>query len=59
VPGLGGRILVEAARKVNAELIVLASPDRHAAAPGTVSQYVLRRARCPVLLVPAAAGEAA
>jgi nucleotide-binding universal stress UspA family protein len=54
-----GRPLAVMHSKVNAELIVLASPDRHAAAPGTVSQYVLRRTPCPVLLVPESAGEAA
>lgn len=54
VPGLGGRVLVEAARTFNADLIVLAGRGSGATAPGTVSQYVLRRAPCPVLVVPAA-----
>jgi nucleotide-binding universal stress UspA family protein len=55
LPGRGGRVLVEAARKVNAQLVVLASRDRGSVKPGGVSQYVLRNAPCPVLVVPAAA----
>lgn len=56
LPGRGGRVLVEAARKVNAELVVLASRDAGSVKPGGVSQYVLRNSPCPVLVVPAAAG---
>lgn len=56
VPGLAGRTLVDTARKVNAELIVLAGRGAAATVPGTVSQYVLRRAPCPVLVVPSADG---
>lgn len=53
-PGLDGRTLVETARQVNAELIVLAGRGA-GTVPGTVSQYVLRRAPCAVLVVPSAA----
>jgi nucleotide-binding universal stress UspA family protein len=57
LPGLGGRVLVEAAQRFGAELIVLAS--RPGTVPsGGVSQYVLRHAPCPVLVVPPAAGRA-
>jgi nucleotide-binding universal stress UspA family protein len=55
LPGPGGRVLVEAARKLDADLIVVASRGG-AMTAGTVSQYVLRRAPCPVLVVPAAGG---
>lgn len=55
LPGPGGRVLVETARKLDAELIVVASRG-NAVAAGTVSQYLLRRAPCPVLVVPAAGG---
>ena len=51
VPGLAGRSLVDTARKLNADLIVLAGHGAAATVPGTVSQYVLRRAPCPVLVV--------
>jgi nucleotide-binding universal stress UspA family protein len=51
LPGLGGRVLVEAAQEFNADLIVLAT--RPGSVPsGGVSQYVLRHAPCPVLVVP-------
>lgn len=50
--GLAGRNLVDTARKVNAQLIVLASRGSSSMLLGTVSQYVLRRAPCPVLVVP-------
>jgi hypothetical protein len=39
-----------------AQLIVLAVRSGIAFLPGTVSQHVIRRARCPVLLVPASPG---
>jgi nucleotide-binding universal stress UspA family protein len=58
VLGQAGRNLVEVARKVNAQLIVLASRTGASTLLGSVSQYVLRRAPCPILVVPAA-GEAA
>lgn len=50
--GLAGRSLVDTARRVNAQLIVLASRGSSSMLLGTVSQYVLRRAPCPVLVVP-------
>lgn len=50
--GTAGRILVEAAREAGAELIVLATRGSIARLIGTVSQYVLREAPCPVLVVP-------
>jgi nucleotide-binding universal stress UspA family protein len=52
VPGAAGRTLVDTAREVNAQLIVLASHGAVSMLPGSVSQYVLRRAQCPVLVVP-------
>ena len=52
VLGLAGRKLVETAQKVNAQLIVLAGRGSASMLIGTVSQYVLRRAPCPVLIVP-------
>jgi nucleotide-binding universal stress UspA family protein len=55
LPGPGGRVLVEAARKLDADLIVVATRGG-AMTAGTVSQYLLRRAPCPVLVVPAAGG---
>lgn len=52
VPGLAGRKLVETAQRVNAQLIVLAGRGSASMLLGTVSQYVLRKAPCPVLVVP-------
>lgn len=56
VTGVPGRVLVETARTTSAELIVLAT--RREKTPsrllGAVSQYVLRNAPCPVLVVPEA-----
>jgi nucleotide-binding universal stress UspA family protein len=52
VAGLAGRKLVETAQKVNAQLIVLAGRGSASMLLGTVSQYVLRKAPCPVLVVP-------
>jgi len=54
IPGLAGRAVVEAAREARAQLIVLAARSGISLLPGTASQYVLRNARCPVLVVPAA-----
>jgi nucleotide-binding universal stress UspA family protein len=51
--GLAGRRIVEIAHKVNAQLIVLATRGSTSLLIGTVSQYVLRKAPCPVLIVPA------
>ena len=53
VLGLAGRKIVETALQVNAQLIVLSTHGSRSMLLGTVSQYVLRRAPCPVLLVPA------
>lgn len=52
VPGPAGRKLVETADQAAAELIVLAARRGTAMVPGTVTQYVLRNAACPVLIVP-------
>jgi nucleotide-binding universal stress UspA family protein len=52
--GLAGRNLIDTARKVNAQLIVLAGRGSTSMLLGTVSQYVLRKAPCPVLVVPEA-----
>ncbi len=56
VAGIAGRQIVEAAREARAQLIVLASRGSMSLLLGTVSQYVLRKAPCPVLVVPAGAG---
>ena len=56
--GLAGRKIVETANKVNAQLIVLASCGSTSMLLGTVSQYVLRKAPCPVLVVPSGSGAA-
>jgi nucleotide-binding universal stress UspA family protein len=53
VTGPAGKAVVEAARAANAELIVLATRPGVSMLPGTVSQYVLRNAGRPVLMVPA------
>ena len=50
--GLAGRNLVDTARRVNAQLIVLAGRGSTSMLLGTESQYVLRKAPCPVLVVP-------
>ena len=55
VAGTAGRQIVEAAREVKAQLIVLATRGSMSMLLGTVSQYVLRQAPCPVLVVPAGA----
>lgn len=56
--GLAGRKIVETANKVNAQLIVLATRGSTSMLLGTVSQYVLRKAPCPVLIVPSGSGVA-
>jgi nucleotide-binding universal stress UspA family protein len=53
--GTAGRQLVQAARELRAQLIVLATRGSMSLLLGTVSQYVLRKAPCPVLIVPAVA----
>jgi nucleotide-binding universal stress UspA family protein len=50
--GLAGRVIVEAARQTGAQLIVVAASPGKAVLPGTVSQYVLLKAQCPVTIVP-------
>jgi nucleotide-binding universal stress UspA family protein len=50
--GLAGRVIIEIARQTNAQLVVLASHPGRSVLPGTVSQYVLLKARCPVTIVP-------
>lgn len=54
--GVPGRVLVQAARALDAELVVLATRKEHAPSRllGAISQYVLRNAPCPVLVVPEA-----
>ncbi len=52
LPGLAGRVLVDLARDRGAELIVLAASNTFAHLLGALSQYVLRHAPCPVLIVP-------
>lgn len=56
VTGVPGRVLVETARTTSAELIVLTNRREKATSRllGAVSQYVLRNAPCPVLVVPEA-----
>jgi nucleotide-binding universal stress UspA family protein len=54
VADLPGRALVHAAQTTNAQLIVLAARRGIARVLGTVGQYVLRNAPCPVLTVPEA-----
>ena len=51
---IAGRALVEAARTAGAELIVLSTRGEGGVSLllGAVSQYVLRHAPCPVLVVP-------
>jgi nucleotide-binding universal stress UspA family protein len=56
VQGFPGHALVEVAQEVTAQLVVLAARRGEGAMSrllGTVSQYVLRHAPCPVLVVPA------
>ena len=55
VAGIAGRQIVEAAREARAQLIVLATRGSMSLLIGTVSQYVLRKAPCPVMVVPAGA----
>jgi nucleotide-binding universal stress UspA family protein len=57
--GHPGRVLVETARALDAVMIVLAARKEGSPARllGAVSQYVLRNAPCPVLVVPEASKE--
>jgi nucleotide-binding universal stress UspA family protein len=54
VPGVAGRALVDAARRADASLVVLASRANGAMGwkIGASGWYVLRNAPCPVLVVP-------
>ena len=52
VQGLPARSLVEAARTLGAELLVVGSHGERVMAWLLGSQYVLRNAPCPVLMVP-------
>lgn len=52
VGGPTGRAITETAREAAADLIVLAVRPAMPMLPGTVSQYVVRHARQPVLVVP-------
>ena len=54
VADLAGRALVRVAQTADAQLLVLAARRGIARVLGTVSQYVLRNAPCPVLTVPEA-----
>jgi nucleotide-binding universal stress UspA family protein len=54
IQGVAGRKLVETATEARAELVVLATRGSVSSLPGAVSQYTMRRARCPVLVVPEA-----
>jgi nucleotide-binding universal stress UspA family protein len=58
VLGVAGRKLIETAQRANAQLIVLVGRGSASMLLGTVSQYVLRKAPCPVLVVPEASREA-
>ncbi|HEY5352593.1 MAG TPA: universal stress protein [Streptosporangiaceae bacterium] len=55
VQSVPGRSLVDAARMLDAELLLVGSHGEHAMSWLLGSQYVLRNAPCPVLLVPRAA----
>jgi nucleotide-binding universal stress UspA family protein len=55
IQGVPGRALVQAAREAGAQMVVLSARSDGAMSRllGTVSQFVLRNAPCPVLVVPA------
>ena len=52
IRGLTGRSFVAAVRQERAELVVLTARGTMSLLLGAVSQYVLRHAPCPVLVVP-------
>jgi len=58
VDGPAGKAVVDTARAERAELIVLAARPGLSVIPGTVTQYVLRNAGRPILIVPTS-GQAA
>lgn len=55
IQGVPGQVLVQAAREAGAQMVVLAARSDSAMSRllGTASQFVLRNAPCPVLVVPA------
>ena len=55
IQGVPGQALVQAAREADAQMVVLAARSDSAMSRllGTASQFVLRNAPCPVLVVPA------
>lgn len=55
IQGVPGHALVQAARETEAQMVVLSARSDGAVSRllGTVSQFVLRNAPCPVLVVPA------
>jgi nucleotide-binding universal stress UspA family protein len=57
IQGMPGHALIEVAHKEHAKLVVLAARRDGAMSRllGQVSQYVLRNAPCPILVVPAGA----
>ena len=55
--GLAGRVIIETARQTNAQLIILAARAGKSVVPGTVSQYVLLKSKCPVTIVPSESQE--
>ncbi len=46
----------EETRQTHAQLVVIAARTGKPTVPGTVSQYVLLKARCPVTIMPSPAG---
>jgi nucleotide-binding universal stress UspA family protein len=58
IRGLAGRRFVAAMRDARAELVVLTARGSMSLLLGAVSQYVLRHAPCPVLVVPEGTGAA-
>ncbi|HEX3965322.1 MAG TPA: universal stress protein [Trebonia sp.] len=50
--GLAGRVIIDTARQTHAPLVVVAARPGMPTMPGTVSQYVLLKALCPVTIVP-------
>ena len=55
--GLAGRVIIDTARQTNAQLIILAARAGKSVVPGTVSQYVLLKSKCPVTIVPSESQE--
>jgi nucleotide-binding universal stress UspA family protein len=55
--GLAGRVIIDTARQTSAQLIILAARAGRPVLPGTVSQYVLLKSECPVMIVPSESQE--